>query len=71
MKLSEDQLMKIELDRTKCTGIGMCESVAPDFFEIDDDGELVMLRDAVDGAEVADVEAAVQACPTAALRLRS
>lgn len=70
MKLSEDQLMKIELDRAKCTGIGMCESVAPDFFEIDDDGELVMLRDAVDSADVADVEAAVQACPTAALRLR-
>lgn len=61
--------MKIELDRAKCTGIGMCESVAPDFFEIDHDGELVVHRDDADGSELADVEAAVQACPTAALRL--
>jgi ferredoxin len=63
-------MMKIELDRAKCTGIGMCESVAPNFFEIDDDGELVVHRvDANGDDEVADVEAAVRACPTAALRL--
>lgn len=62
-------MMKIELDRVKCTGIGMCESVAPDFFEIDDDGALIVHRDDVDDAEIGDVEAAIQACPTAALRL--
>ncbi len=61
--------MKIELDRVKCTGIGMCESLAPDLFEIDDDGTLIVHRDDVDEAELANVEAAVQACPTAALRL--
>lgn len=62
-------MMKIELDRVKCTGIGMCESVAPDFFEIDDDGALIVHRDDVDDVEIGDVEAAIQACPTAALRL--
>lgn len=61
--------MKIELDRDKCTGIGMCESVAPDYFEIDDDGALVVHRDEADDAQRTEVEAAVLACPTAALRL--
>jgi len=62
-------MMKIELDRTKCTGIGMCESVAPSFFEIDDDGDLIVHRDDAEGSDLVDVEAAIQACPTAALRL--
>lgn len=61
--------MKIELDRDKCTGIGMCESVAPDYFEIDDGGALVVHRDEADDAQRTEVEAAVLACPTAALRL--
>lgn len=62
-------MMKIELDRDKCTGIGMCESVAPDYFEIDDDGALVVHRDVVDESQLTEVEAAILACPTAALRL--
>jgi ferredoxin len=61
--------MKIVLDRAKCTGIGICEAVAPTVFEVDDDGELVLLSQVVpDGAE-AEVAEAVEGCPTLALRL--
>lgn len=61
--------MKIVLDRTKCTGIGICESLASDFFEIGDDGTLVVLRDDVSADELADIEAAISGCPTEALKL--
>lgn len=61
--------MKIELDRTKCTGLGICESIAPDVFEVNDDGDLVLLTEEVTDDQLAEVEQAVEGCPTAALRL--
>lgn len=61
--------MKIIVDRAKCTGLGICESLAPDVFEVDDAGELVLLTETVGEDGLADVEAAVAGCPTEALRL--
>jgi ferredoxin len=61
--------MKILLDRAKCTGLGICESLAPDVFEVNDDGDLVMLTDVVPDGLLDDVEAAITGCPTEALRL--
>lgn len=61
--------MKIKVDRNKCSGIGLCEAMSPDFFEVDDEGVLQFVR----GDEVADdvrdqIDVAVAACPTGALR---
>jgi ferredoxin len=61
--------MQVILDRDKCTGLGICESIAPDHFEIDDDGDLVLLRTDVSDAERVTLEDAVRSCPTGALRL--
>lgn len=61
--------MDIDVDRGRCTGIGMCESVAPDYFEVDEDGTLVLHRASVSENETALVEDAVRACPAAALSL--
>ena len=36
--------MRIVLDENKCSSLGMCESVAPDFFEVRDDGALELLN---------------------------
>lgn len=62
--------MRITVDRQKCTGLGICESLAPEIFEIDDDGSLMLLKEDISDAERAEVEAAVEGCPTAALRLQ-
>jgi Ferredoxin len=62
--------MKIVLDRSKCSVLGICESVAPDYFEITDDGDVALLREDVPADRVADLEEAVQGCPTEALRLQ-
>lgn len=61
--------MRIVVDHTKCTGLGICESLAPDFFEVNDDGELVLNAESVPECHRADVEAAVDGCPTEAISL--
>ncbi|MFD4250029.1 ferredoxin [Amycolatopsis thermoflava] len=61
--------MKIILDRGKCGVLGICESVAPEFFEVTDDGDIAVLREDVPADRIAELEEAVQACPTEALRL--
>lgn len=61
--------MRIEVDFAKCTGLGMCEAEAPEFFEVQDDGSLKVLRDCPSEDELAAAQAAVDSCPTEALRL--
>jgi ferredoxin len=60
---------KIIVDRTRCTGLGICESLAPEFFEVDESGTLVLLEEKVGDGAVRSVEEAVAGCPTEALRL--
>jgi ferredoxin len=62
-------MTRVEVDRERCVGSGTCEALAPDVFEVDDDGVLVVHRPQPAAAEVGDVEDAVQACPTRALSL--
>ena len=63
--------MRIELDRPRCEGHGLCEEEAPDLMHLDDEGELVLdASEVVDGSpEAAAASAAVRVCPVAALRL--
>lgn len=60
---------KIRLNGARCTGLGICESFAPDHFMVNDDGDLEILEESVDTAALAEVEQAVSGCPTEALRL--
>jgi len=61
--------MKVIVDFAKCTGLGICESMAPEFFEVNDDGELVLHRDGIADDELQSVEEAVAGCPTEALSI--
>ncbi|WGX97050.1 ferredoxin [Nocardioides sp. L-11A] len=62
--------MRIVADLKRCEGLGMCESMANDYFEVDEDEELVtVLLDSPPDADRAHVYAAVQACPVLALSL--
>jgi ferredoxin len=61
--------MKVIVDFAKCTGLGICESIAPDLFEVNDNGELVLLRADIADDELESVEEAVAGCPTEALRI--
>ena len=61
--------MKIVVDYAKCTGLGICESLAPEHFEVQDDGTMLVLDSEVGDADLQAVEEAVAGCPTLALRL--
>ena len=61
--------MKIVLDRPRCEGHGLCEEAAPALLHLDDEDELVIDREDVDGDDLAAANAAVRVCPVAALRL--
>ena len=62
--------MRIEADRAKCDGLGMCEAMAPDFFEVGEDGTVVVLDEHPGEADRQEVAAAADACPVLALSLR-
>ncbi len=62
--------MKVVVDRSRCSSIGMCEAIAPDLFEIGPDGALHILQDDVPEYRRADVEQACADCPTQALSIQ-
>ncbi len=62
--------MEIHVDRDRCTGLGLCESIAPEFFRIAADGSMQVLGDPqADDSGQRDLSEAVVACPTQALSL--
>lgn len=63
--------MRIVLDEEACEANGLCEAIAPEVFELDDDDRLRIIRTSVGGSGLEDVERAVASCPRAALRLEA
>ena len=61
--------MRIVLDEAKCSSLGMCEAVAPDVFEVGDDGALLLLAPEQPESRRGLMLEAVAACPTGALSL--
>ena len=60
---------RIEVDTNRCQGTGVCESIAPEYFEVRDDGAMHIIRADVDPEHLDKVSDAVDSCPTLALRL--
>ena len=63
--------MRIIVDWNRCTGMGMCESLAPDVFEVDDEGSLQVHTETVAEGMEDEVREAVASCPTEALSLEN
>ncbi|HEX7823556.1 MAG TPA: ferredoxin [Mycobacterium sp.] len=61
--------MRIAADRATCIGAGMCVMTAEAFFDQDDAGLVVVVTGEVPGAECQRVRAAVNGCPSGALRV--
>lgn len=62
--------MKVIVDRTKCSSIGLCEATAPDIFEIGADGALNILLDEIPANRRVELEQACENCPTQALSIQ-
>ena len=61
--------MRIEVDIDKCMGHGVCESIADDVFEVQDDGSMLILAQDRPESDRDRMEQAITGCPAAALRL--
>ncbi|HXT94204.1 MAG TPA: ferredoxin [Trebonia sp.] len=62
--------MKVAVDLGLCQGYGNCVSAAPDFFDLDDSGQAVVLQAAAEtDEEIALVRAAAPMCPMGAISL--
>ena len=55
-------MYRVEIDRSLCSGMASCVKIAPDTFDLDDDGIAIVAGEAGEGA----IEAA-ECCPVAAI----
>ena len=62
-------MKKIKVDFDLCESNAMCEALAPDHFQIDDDDYLQVLDENVTEDSLSHVEQAVAACPKSAISL--
>lgn len=58
--------MRVEVDADICVGSGQCVMAAPEAFDQDDDGIVVVLEEAP--RDVASARQAIRLCPARALR---
>ncbi len=57
--------LELHIDRARCIGSGVCVRIAPDVFELDDEGIAVVIDS--QGASRSEVLAAAETCPTFAI----
>jgi ferredoxin len=62
-------MKKIKVDFDLCESNAMCEALAPDHFQVDDDDFLQILDDTVTDENQANVEQAVASCPKSAISI--
>lgn len=63
--------MRIDADRGRCEGHGLCADVAPEVFELDDDAVVVVLHETVPPELERKAAAGARVCPVAALKVLS
>ena len=61
--------MKIKIDWDLCESNGLCEAMAPEVFELDDDDFLQLKTEETTPDNISNVKRAVAACPRAAISL--
>jgi ferredoxin len=59
--------MKLTVDTTKCSGIGLCEMTAPSIYEVGEDGQSHVIEPNPSPEDRPAVEEAIANCPTGAL----
>ena len=59
--------MKAKVIKENCIGCGACQAIAPNVFEIDDDGLSKTIVDKVAESDESDCKEAIDSCPTGAI----
>jgi ferredoxin len=55
--------IRIKIDPSRCEGFGNCINAAPDLFDLDDNGKVVLKKDTVEDSRLEVVRRAVYDCP--------
>ena len=58
--------MKVKVDKDLCVGCGTCAAVAPDLFEMTDDGKAIFIGE-LNEETMETTDRAISMCPTAAI----
>ena len=61
--------IQLTVDRDLCCGSGLCWDTAPDFFDVDDEGIVVLRRSEAAPADLPLLSAAIRTCPTGTIRM--
>jgi len=61
--------MKLVVDQDRCGGHGRCVAVAPDLFDLDDDGMSSPITEEIGTDRQAAAEEAIASCPQSAIRI--
>ncbi|QIX26628.1 ferredoxin [Nocardioides sp. JQ2195] len=61
--------MKVKVDFDLCESNALCEALAPDTFQLDDDDYLQVLQDDVTDENRGNIERAVASCPRSAISI--
>lgn len=64
----EARAKKVVVDGGTCIGCGGCISVAPDYFELDDEGKSQVIKEYSESDQKL-IEEAIAACPVQAITL--
>ena len=59
--------MKANVNKDACIGCGACQMIAPEVFEINDDGISEVIMKEIDEDQKDEVASAVESCPTGAI----
>jgi ferredoxin len=59
--------MQVSVDRDRCTGHAQCNAVAPDVYDLDDDGYCVIPNNDVSAGLENQAENGAAACPEQAI----
>jgi ferredoxin len=59
--------VRVEVDRDRCEGNAVCQGIAPDLFDLDDEDYAVVKLDPVPDDRQEAAERSIQECPRAAL----
>jgi ferredoxin len=59
----------LKADFGACQGYANCVDAAPDVYDIDDDGVVVLLKDSFTDDERTRIEEAARSCPVSALTI--
>ena len=62
--------MKAFVDPEKCIGCGLCASIAPEIFEMNDDDLAEAIQDDLTDSQIPEAKDCVEQCPTEAIEVK-